>query len=274
MFASERLDAVDIATPRETHADLVRLAASHGVPVLCQKPLAPTLDLARALVEEIDKVAGMRLMVHENWRFRAYYRQIAKLLSEGRIGRVVQAQMTLASSALLPNEHGALPLLERQPFFASLERALVAEILIHHLDTLRFLLGEMRVVHARIGRHSEAIRGEDHAQVTLDTAEGATVQLLANLGAHGEPPTLTDRLLLVGQTGTIRLDADTLVCRSAEPEQFRFDLDACYADSYAATIGHFLDALTTGAPFETGPRDNLLTLRLVEDVYAQALVAR
>ena len=274
MFASERLDAVDIATPRETHAELVRLAASHGVSALCQKPLAPTLELARALVEEVDKVAGMRLMVHENWRFRAYYRQIAQWLRGGRIGRVLQAQMTLASSGLLPNERGALPLLVRQPFMASLERALVSEILIHHLDTLRSLLGEMRVVHARIGRQSEAMSGEDHAAITLDTAEGATVQLLANLCAHGEPATLTDRLLLVGQTGTIRLDADVLVCSSAEPAHLRFDLDACYADSYAAAIGHFLDGLTSGAPFETGPLDNLRTLRLVEDVYAQAKDAR
>ena len=270
MFASGHLDAVDIATPRETHADLVRLAAAHGVPALCQKPLAPTFDQARDLVEEVDMVAGMRLMVHENWRFRPYYRRIAQWLREGRIGPVLQAQMTLVSSGLIPDASGALPALARQPFIASLERALVTEILIHHMDTLRFLLGDMRVIHARTGRGSDAMRGEDHAAITFDTAQGATVLLLANLRAHGEPAALIDRLLLVGENGTIRLDADTLVLSGAQSEHLRFDLAACYADAYAATISHFIDALTSSEPFETSPFDNLKTLRLVEDIYTQA----
>jgi predicted dehydrogenase len=70
------IDAVDIASPRETHARLVRLAAERGIDVLCQKPLAPTFGEADALVRDVE--GRIRLMVHENWRFRPYYRQIAQ----------------------------------------------------------------------------------------------------------------------------------------------------------------------------------------------------
>ena len=49
MLASTELDAVDIAAPRQMHAPLVRLAAKRGLPVLCQKPLAP--DLHEAIEE-------------------------------------------------------------------------------------------------------------------------------------------------------------------------------------------------------------------------------
>lgn len=269
MFAASRLDAVDIAAPRETHADLVRLAARHGIPTICQKPLAPSFDAAAALVDDVTAIAGMRLMVHENWRFRPYYRQIAQWLRDDRIGRVQQAQMTLLSSGLIENARGVLPALERQPFIASLTRALVMEILIHHIDTLRFLLGEMTVAHARTGRHSPAMAGEDHATVSFDTAAGATVLLLANLGAHGEPPALADRLTLIGARGTIKLQGNTLTCDGERPDIRRYDMAQCYADSYAATITHFLDALASGAAFETSPADNLRTLRLVEDIYAQ-----
>ena len=135
MFAAGGLDAVDIAAPREAHAALVRLAAQHGVPALCQKPLAPTYDTAHELADEITGSRAMRLMVHENWRFRPYYRQLGAWLRAGRIGRVVQAQMTLLSSGLIADAHGTLPLVERQPFIATLERALVMEVLIHHIDT-------------------------------------------------------------------------------------------------------------------------------------------
>lgn len=268
MFAAETLDAVDIASPRETHAELVRMAAAQGIATLCQKPLAPTFDAAQRLVSEVDARIGTRLMVHENWRFRAYYRQIGQWLQAGRIGRVQQAQMTLLSSGLIADARGMLPVLERQPFIATLDRALVMEILIHHIDTLRFLLGEMTLAHARTGHHSPAMAGEDSASLTFDTEAGATVSLLANLGVHGAPPALTDRLTLIGTLGTIQLEGDTLRCDGAAPAVIRYDMAQCYADAYAATISHFIDALQNGTAFETSPQDNLRTLRLVEDVYA------
>jgi len=269
MFEQETLDAVDIAAPRETHAELVRLAAAHGVPALCQKPLATDFAAARRLVDEVATMPGMRLMVHENWRFRPYYRQIAQWLQAGRIGAVQQAQMTLLSSGLIADARGLLPALERQPFVAGLDRALVMEILIHHIDTLRFLLGEMRVVHARTGRNSAAMAGEDRAALSFETVQGASVFLLANLGVHGAAPALADELTLIGQHGTIRLLGDSLSLAGEAPECLRYDMAQCYLDSYAATISHFITALNEGAPFETAPEDNLRTLRLVEDIYAQ-----
>src|SRR4051812_15605479 len=53
MFERAELDAVDVAAPREAHAAVVRLAADKGLAVLCQKPLAPTLDQARRLVDDV-----------------------------------------------------------------------------------------------------------------------------------------------------------------------------------------------------------------------------
>jgi predicted dehydrogenase len=270
MFAAEALDAVDIAAPREAHAELVRLAASHGIAVLCQKPLAPTLAEADRLVRDVAGIPGARLMVHENWRFRPHYRQIAQWLRAGRIGRVQQAQMTLLCSGLIADQQGVLPLLQRQPFIATLNRALVMEILIHHIDTLRFLLGEMTVAFARTSRHSPAMTGEDSATIAFETQQGAAVLLLANLGVHGEPAALSDRLTLIGERGTIQLLGDTLSCAGDAPQSLRYEMPQCYADSYASTISHFVDALSDGSAFETAALDNLLTLRLVEEIYARS----
>jgi predicted dehydrogenase len=214
MLEEVPLDAVDVAAPREFHAEAVRLAAARGLAVLCQKPLAPTLAEARRLVAEVD--GRCRLMVHENWRFRPCYRDLARWLHEGRIGEVVQGQMTLLTSGLLPDASGGLPALVRQPFIATLERALVMEILIHHIDTLRFLLGELELRHARLGHGSPALRGEDRAFLAFETAAGAPVSMLANLAAHGEPPGLVDRLTLIGTRGTLVLDGDTLRCFGPE----------------------------------------------------------
>jgi predicted dehydrogenase len=265
MLAHARLDALDVAAPREAHAALVRLAAAHTIPVLCQKPLAPTMAEASRLVGDVE--ASTRLMVHENWRFRPCYRQIRQWLAEGRIGAVQQAQMTLLSSGLVADAEGRYPALVRQPFVATLQRALVSEILIHHIDTLRFLLGELQLVHASLGRSCPAMRGEDRATALFETAARAPVVLMANLGVHGEPAALVDRLVLVGERGTIRLSGELLRCEGHETLECRHDSAQGYADSYAAAISHFIDGLLQGGEFETGPSDNLRTLALVESVY-------
>ncbi len=266
MLEQVPLDAVDVAAPREFHADIVRLAAARGLPVLCQKPLAPSYAQARQLAQEVE--GRCRLMVHENWRFRPYYRDLGRSLRAGDIGQVVQAQMTLLASGLLPDASGGLPALVRQPFIATLDRALVMEILIHHIDTLRFLLGELRLRHARLGRTSPAMRGEDRAFLAFETGDDAPVSLLANLCVHGEPPGLVDRLTVIGTEGTLVLQGDTLRCVGRVSFTSTHDLAAGYLQSYAGAIGHFLECLRTGAPFETGPADNLRTLALVEAAYA------
>jgi D-apiose dehydrogenase len=266
MFEHAQLDAVDVAAPREVHAEIVRMAAERGLAVLCQKPLAPTYAQAEELVAQVE--GRCRLMVHENWRFRPYYRDLAKFVGEGRVGEVVQAQMTLLSSGLLPDETGALPLVVRQPFIAKLDRALVTEMLIHHIDTLRFLLGDLDLRYARLGHASPAMRGEDRAFLAFETRGGAPVALLSNLLVHGQPPGLVDRLTVIGTSGTLTLEGDTLRCFGAQACELTYDMPACYSQSYADVIAHFVHCLGTGAAFETSPQDNLRTLELVEAAYA------
>ncbi|HEV2678617.1 MAG TPA: Gfo/Idh/MocA family oxidoreductase [Aliidongia sp.] len=265
MFATGDLDAVDIAAPRAVHAELVRLAANHGLAVLCQKPLAPTLTEAEALVA--DMADRTRLMVHENWRFRAYYRDAASWLRQGRIGTVKAAELRLVTSGTLLDENGRRPALERQPFMRTERRLLVAEVLIHHLDTLRMLLGPLQVTAAALSRTSPDVLGEDGAVIQLRSQAGAGIAVFASFAAHGAPPAQTDRLDILGDAGAIQLDGSTLSLHGSAPAQQHYDLTETYQNSYDATIAHFVDALAAGTPFETSPIDNLETLRLVEHCY-------
>ncbi|MBR1226025.1 MULTISPECIES: Gfo/Idh/MocA family protein [unclassified Bradyrhizobium] len=265
MLAETELDAIDIAAPREMHAPLVRLAAAKRLPVLCQKPLAPNLQQATDLAAEVRDLT--RLMVHENWRFRGYYRDAAAWLREGRIGNIKQAQLTLLTSGVLPGPDGLCPALERQPFMRREKRMLVAEVLIHHLDTLRMLLGPLRVTAAALSRSSEQLVGEDGAVIQLQTQNGAGVTVFASFAAHGHPATQIDRLEILGDKGAIKLDGPQLICSGVTPQQRVYDLATEYQGSYNRTIAHFVQSLRDNTPFETAPQDNLETLRLVEDCY-------
>lgn len=268
MLDAEQLDIVDIAAPREFHAELVALAAARGVDILCQKPLATTLSLARQTVAQLPD--STRLMVHENWRFRAWYRQLKQWLEEGVAGEVRQVSLEFLSSGMIAVD-GQRPALLRQPFFRTQPRLLVMEVLIHQLDTLRYLLGDMAVVAARIERSNDDIIAEDVASVTLRCSDsGALVHLTGNLAVHGLPPTPSDRLRIFGSRGTLELNGNRLQAFGAVARDEVFDAEAAYQGSYDAAIAHFIEGLESGGAFETAPDDNLQTLQLVEDIYAMA----
>ena len=73
----------------------------------------------------------------------------------------------------------------------------------------------------------------------------------------------------LGTAGSIRLAGSTLELIGAKPQTRSIDLDANYLAAYRDAIGHFIDCLATGAPFETSPDDNLETLAIVEEAYAR-----
>ena len=228
--------------------------------------MATTYGAAEAVVASLPPTA--RLMVHENWRFRAWYRRLKQWLDEGLAGEVRQVSLDFLSGGMILVD-GDRPALVRQPFFRKQQRLLVMEVLIHQLDTLRFLLGEMDVVAARLERSNDDIVAEDVAAITLRRrSDGVLVQLLGNLAVHGLPPIPRDRMRIFGSRGTLELDGNRLSAAGLDPRQETFDPDATYQGSYDAAIAHFLDGLDAGGVFETSPADNLATLKLVEDIYA------
>src|SRR5207253_4136428 len=95
-------DALDIITPRETHAAMIRLARRHGLHALCEKPLCPSYAEGAELVAELG--GAVRIMVNENWRYRAYFLRIAEWLQSGRLGTVTQVRIALWRSNMLPRD--------------------------------------------------------------------------------------------------------------------------------------------------------------------------
>ena len=74
LLAEEQLDFLDIATRPDTHLPLVRAAIERGIPAICQKPMAPTIEDAAEMAKLVHKT-GARVMIHENWRWQPWYRE-------------------------------------------------------------------------------------------------------------------------------------------------------------------------------------------------------
>jgi D-apiose dehydrogenase len=268
MFAAEAIDALDVASPRQTHAGWVEAAAAYSIDVLCQKPMTPTLAESEALVRRIE--GKSRLMVHENWRFRPWYRELKRWIVAGELGDVILARMAMITSGLLPDANGQRPSLERQPFMQHEERLMIAEVLIHHLDVMRYLCGELRVIGARAARTVPDVLGETVATIFLETASGAPVEVTGTMAAPGYPSRPPDRLEIVGSKASVMFADSELRLLGVTSRSRSYDKDGGYQASFDGVIAHFVDCLETGAPFETNPVDNLETLRLVEDAYTAA----
>ena len=90
------------------------------------------------------------------------------------------------------------------------------------------------------------------------------------MAAPGFPARTGDRLEVVGSKASAIFDGMELQLLGGARQQESFDFARDYQGSFDGAIGHFVDCLISGEPFETDVLDNLETLRLVEDAYAAA----
>lgn len=268
MLSTEKPDFADIATRPESHLALTQLAADHGVHVLCQKPFAPTLTEAARIVEIAD-AAGIRLMVNENWRWQAWYREIKRRLDAGEIGEVKNAVW------IHSNNDGLLdPPYPNQPYFAHYPRFLIYETLVHFLDTATYLFGPPDSLRAYTKRINQTIAGEDAAQIRLFWTDGRRCWITATrCGEVFENNATMARLRIDGSKGTLSMLGDGSLW-SGSGELTRIDWEPLTAgyrgDSALATQRHFLECLESGAEFETGGKEYLFTVKMVEASYESA----
>jgi predicted dehydrogenase len=267
----ERPEFVDIITPPASHLEIVAEAARRGVHVICQKPLAPSFDEACRMVEACA-AAGVRLMVHENFRFQPWHREIRRLLDDGAIGDRLHS-LTFRSR---PGDGwGDDAYLGRQPYFRTMPRLLIHETGVHFIDTFRYLAGEVVRATALLRRLNPAIAGEDCGLMILEFAGGALGVWDANRynESNGDDPRYTfGEFLVEADRGSIRLAPDgTLTVQKLGGRELRHDYiqerRGFAGDCVHATQQHFAQRLVDGRPFETEGSAYLRTLAVVEAVY-------
>lgn len=272
MLRSEALEAVDIITNPDSHAELVGLAAGWGLPVICQKPLGSSLETARQMVEGCRQV-GVPLYVHENFRWQHPIRHLQSLLREGWIGKPFRARIFFNSG---------FPIFENQPFLARQERMILAEVGLHLLDICRFLFGEPRRLFCVTQRINPTIQGEDVATVLLEMATGMSCTVEMSYASLVDYECFPQTLMEVeGEQGSIRLSPDyrfdiTTHTRQ-QTEQIRLPeydwVNPQYAVVQTSMVElhrHFLLGLRNGQPVETTGADNLRSLELTYAAYESA----
>jgi predicted dehydrogenase len=203
MIEAEKPDFADVATRPQSHLELTELIAQRGIHVICQKPMAPTLGDCVAMCEACE-AAGVRLLIHENWRWQPWYREAKRILDSDALGRVFQLSFFWRTG----DGRGPAPY-PTQPYFKDMPRLLIYESLVHILDTYRFLMGEIDVVNCQMSRINPVIVGEDQALIQLRFASGALGLIDANRVSGPTPASVAmGTMLIEGDAGRLRMSPD------------------------------------------------------------------
>jgi predicted dehydrogenase len=273
MIDAERPDFVDIITPPETHEEMCAYAAARGVHIICQKPLAQTLAESRRMVEHAG-TAGVRFMVHENFRWQPWYRTIKRIQADRTIGDFTHVQFTMRTG----DGWGQDAYLARQPFFRDYPRLLVYETGVHFIDTFRFLLGEVTSVYAQLRRLNPVIRGEDSGQLLLTFESGATALWDANRynEVEADSPRFTFGQLRIDATGGhLTMDTEShmrLKPLGAPAREVDYEREkrGFAGDCVYHLQRHFVNCMLSGTSFESTGLDYLKTIEVVEAAYESA----
>lgn len=250
MIDREKPDILHIAAPSEDHPDLLRLALEREVPVIiCEKPLADSLDEVRGLEEAVFRSTSRVVMNHER-RFSRDYRAVRDCIREERYGPLLSVSCRLYMGRTRP----------------------VSRILYHDgthmLDILRFLTGRELTVRSCYGDPDR-----EGGQLFVQAAAGETGIVLDISGGRDH---LVFELDLSFASGRIRLGNGVF-------EEWRSEASPWYSgfrslnkirDGWEGETGYFSGMMSHAAELFRNPeqenessfQDGLAVLYLIEKI--------
>lgn len=235
LVASDEVDAVVVASPDATHPALVRACVEAGKPVLCEKPLSPTLADSAALLNDLGERASLVSLGFMR-RFDPGYTDLRATVVAGTVGAPVVVHSTGRGVSSGPG--------------ATSESA-VTNSAIHDLDIVAWLLGSpVTEVSWHAPRQTSAAAFADPQLILLRTADGvlSTVDMFLN-ARYGYDV----RCEVVGESGTAslrepaRTEVDSALARG---HAYAADWRPRFAEAYRLELQAWVDSLGGG---EAGP---------------------
>ena len=272
------LDVVVVASPNRTHVPLARAALDAGLPVVVDKPLAPTAAAARDLVNEAMQ-RGLMLTVFQNRRWDGDYLTLQRLRAEGALGDVLRFESRFERWRPTPKggwrEHG-------DPEEAG---GLLYDLGSHLIDQALHLFGPSGSVYAEVIRRREGMEVDDDTFVALTHDSGVRSHLWMSAVAARSGP----RFRVLGTRAAYTkhgLDVQEEALRAGgrpdgadwgrEPSAHWGELGAgdeahavpTEAGAWQQFYAGVVTSLNEGAPPPVDPRDAIAVLDVIEAAFA------
>jgi predicted dehydrogenase len=251
-----KVDAVIVALPHALHARAAIAAARAGLHVLVEKPIATTLADADRMIKACRRT-GVTLMVGQTHRFVRSLIAARERIQSGQIGTPSLAlDVTVISSTLQ----------QLTPWYFDPHLAAGGVLMSsasHRIDRVRWLLGEVEEVHARLGAFHHQIRTEDTAVLSLRLASGAMVAVLQEVVAYDQPGKVD--LDVFGTRGSLHHEfPNHLVMNN---ESGATDLSVTDDQPLVRELEEFVGAIREGRPPSVPGEEGRSTLAVLRACY-------
>jgi predicted dehydrogenase len=267
------VDVVAICLPHHLHAPVAIAAAQAWKHILCEKPLATSLDEADRMIAAADQ-SGAILMVAENVRFDPLYRKVRDLVQGGVIGRPAVIQVTRETYLTRSFAEERRWYLDQQAAGGGIMMAGG----IHDFEALRMLVGEVESVQSLRARQRFAEMQGDDTSVAMVRFAGGAVGTLVESSVMKSLPTAAG-----AEVHTLRIDGDDGSLSVQDGTTIRFfteglaplpdgilvqhDLHVPAADTFSLEVAHLLECIRTGTEPITSGRSQRRPLELVLAAY-------
>ncbi len=246
------VDIVSVCTPPTSHAELTIEALRADAHVLCEKPIARTLEDARRIVEASRLASGILMVGHVS-RFEPDHRQAKDVVDSGHLGAVQMASHSMTTSVPGWSQDGWLTDVAESG-------GPLVDLAVHSFDYLAWATGSQPVrVHA-VGADTAA-GPATYVLTTVRYASGA-IGLVETSWAHPVAHGFKLRAELIGAEGRLSWDYDHLnggtMYRAAGDTSW---FDPLGNRGYVAEIGCFTDAIRDGAPSPVSVEDGFAAVR-------------
>lgn len=264
LVGDPEVEAVYIATPPSSHAGLTALAAGAGKHVLCEKPVATSVQEAEGMIEVCAR-HSVRLMICHYQRFNLRHQQIRKWLQNGEIGRVVSVRVNFSSYSPPPSEPGVEAWRHSRAIAGG---GPIMDLGSHCLDLLMYLCGPIETSAVLTDSLAYSSDVEDTATLLLRLSSGAQATVTTHWSAWVPEPERSNAIEILGTKGTIL--AYPLFSKDSSGGLF-LDRASGREDHsrgpgkkiHEEVIEHFRQAIKTGGPVLAPAEDTVEGLRVI-----------
>ncbi|MBN1933758.1 MAG: Gfo/Idh/MocA family oxidoreductase [Anaerolineae bacterium] len=182
------IDAVVISTPHDTHAPLTVVAAKAGKHVMCEKPIACTLEQADQMIDACRE-AGMTLSINLVLRYSSDSNTVKNLIAQGAIGEVVAIK--LHSIGRKPDSYWTGGYTNRvhtewRKYKTQAGGGILTMNFTHNIDLMRYMTGlEVTRIYAEYGTYLTPVEVEDFVTLSMRLNNGAIGGLIGSSCVDG-----------------------------------------------------------------------------------------
>ena len=273
MLKNESLDLIILCTPSGIHSKQAKMAASYGVNVVSEKPMATSLKHGREMVDACEK-ANVRLFIVKQNRLNGTLQLLKRAMDENRFGKIHLVHLNVFWTR--PQSYYDAGGGWRGTW--EFDGGALMNQASHYVDLLDWLIGPVEKVNAMMST-TRQIEAEDTSVMNIKWRNGALGSLAVTMLTY--PKNLEGSITILGEDGSVKVGG--LAVNNIEHWEFRnvsdydkdvlranYNLESVYGHGHPVYYKNIIDVFRGDCEPLTDGREGLKSLELLIAAYRSA----